>query len=143
VIPIPGYRLRQSVENNHRRFLCQRLYDVLDEIGAGRLSMGDRVPFEMELAHLFGVSRITSKKALQTLNRDGVVERIIGKGVVRRGAASGSQGCRHGRRRLARGELVTRASGLCCQRSRRRSRSASWRESRCGPRSRTSVRWDG
>jgi GntR family transcriptional regulator of arabinose operon len=42
--------------------------------------MGDRVPSEMELAHLFGVSRITSKKALQTLNRDGVVERIIGKG---------------------------------------------------------------
>jgi DNA-binding LacI/PurR family transcriptional regulator len=34
----------------------------------------------MELAHLFGVSRITSKKALQTLKRDGVVERIIGKG---------------------------------------------------------------
>ena len=46
----------------------------------GRLSMGDRVPSEMELAHLFGVSRITSKKALQTLKRDGVIERIIGKG---------------------------------------------------------------
>ena len=73
--------LAMSVENNHRRFLYQRLYDyVLDEIRAGRLSMGDRVPSEMELAHLFGVSRITSKKALQTLNRDGVVERIVGKG---------------------------------------------------------------
>jgi len=70
-----------SVENNQRPFLYQRLYDhVLDEIRAGRLSMGDRVPSEMELAHLFGVSRITSKKALQLLNRDGVVERIIGKG---------------------------------------------------------------
>src|SRR5919204_4433960 len=69
-----------SVENN-QRFLYQRLYDyVLDEIRAGRLSTGDRVPSEMELAGLFGVSRITSKKALQTLNRDGVVERIIGKG---------------------------------------------------------------
>ena len=62
-----------SVENNHRRFLYQRLYDyVLDEIRTGRLSTGDRVPSEMELAQLFGVSRITSKKALQTLNRDGV-----------------------------------------------------------------------
>ena len=40
----------------------------------------------MELAQLFGVSRITSKKALQTLNRDGVVERL-GK-IDRRGAAS-------------------------------------------------------
>jgi DNA-binding LacI/PurR family transcriptional regulator len=70
-----------SVENNQRPFLYQRLYDyVLDEVRAGRLSTGDRVPSEMELAQLFGVSRITSKKALQTLNRDGVVERIVGKG---------------------------------------------------------------
>ena len=69
-----------SVENP-RRFLYERVYDhVLDEIRAGRLSTGDRVPSEMELAHLFGVSRITSKKALQTLKRDGVVERVIGKG---------------------------------------------------------------
>ena len=70
-----------SVENNQRPFLYQRLYDyVLDEVRAGRLSTGDRVPSEMELAQLFGVSRITSKKALQTLNRDGVVKRIVGKG---------------------------------------------------------------
>jgi DNA-binding transcriptional regulator YhcF (GntR family) len=81
VIPTPGCRLLHERGNNDRPFLYQRLYDyVLDEIRAGRLSMGDRVPSEMELAHLFGVSRITSKKALQTLNRDGVVERIIGKG---------------------------------------------------------------
>ena len=52
-----------SVENEHRRFLYQRLYDyVLDEIRAGRLSAGDRVPSEMELARLFGVSRITSRR---------------------------------------------------------------------------------
>src|SRR6476619_7359182 len=70
-----------SIENDQRPFLYQRLYDyVLDEIRTGRLSVGDRVPSEMELAQLFGVSRITSKKALQTLNRDGVVDRIVGKG---------------------------------------------------------------
>jgi DNA-binding LacI/PurR family transcriptional regulator len=70
-----------SAENKHRRFLYERLYDyVVDEIRAGRLSTGDRVPSEMELTHLFGVSRITSKKALQTLSRDGVIERIVGKG---------------------------------------------------------------
>jgi len=70
-----------SVENNHRPILYQRLYDyVLDEIRSGRLGTGDRVPSEMELAQRFGVSRITSKKALQTLHRDGVVERIVGKG---------------------------------------------------------------
>ncbi|MGZ4391100.1 MAG: GntR family transcriptional regulator [Gaiellaceae bacterium] len=70
-----------SVESTKRPFLYQRLYDyVLSEIRAGRLGTGDRVPSEKELAQLFGVSRITSKKALQTLNRDGVVERIVGKG---------------------------------------------------------------
>jgi len=70
-----------SVENNPRPFLYQRLYDyVLDEIRSGSLGTGDRVPSEMELAQRFGVSRITSKKALQTLNRDGVIERVVGKG---------------------------------------------------------------
>ncbi len=70
-----------SVENPKRPFLYQQLYDyVLDEIRTSRLSTGDRVPSEMELAQLFGVSRITSKKALQTLHRDGVVERKVGKG---------------------------------------------------------------
>jgi DNA-binding LacI/PurR family transcriptional regulator len=70
-----------SVEYPHRSFLYQQLYDyVLAEIREGRLSAGDRVPSEMELANLFGVSRITSKKALQTLDRDGVIERIVGKG---------------------------------------------------------------
>jgi GntR family transcriptional regulator, arabinose operon transcriptional repressor len=70
-----------NVETNQRPFLYQRLHDyVLDEIRAGRLGTGDRVPSEMELAQLFGVSRITSKKALQTLHRDGVVERVVGKG---------------------------------------------------------------
>lgn len=69
------------VESTHRPFLYQRLYDyVLDEIRAGRLGTGDRVPSEKELARMFGVSRITSKKALQMLSRDGVVERIVGKG---------------------------------------------------------------
>src|SRR4051812_27324290 len=70
-----------SVDNDHRRFLYQRVYDYgLGEIRAGRVRGGGRGPSEMELAQLFGGSRITSKKALQTLNRDGVVERIVGKG---------------------------------------------------------------
>ncbi|MGE5531992.1 MAG: GntR family transcriptional regulator, partial [Bacteroidota bacterium] len=70
-----------SVKSNQRAFLYQRLYDyVLEEVRAGRLNTGDRVPSEMELARLFGVSRITSKKALQRLHHDGVVERIVGKG---------------------------------------------------------------
>ena len=48
--------------------LYTRLYTYLvDEIKAGRLKPGDRNPFEKALAEQFGVSRITSKKAMEDL----------------------------------------------------------------------------
>jgi DNA-binding LacI/PurR family transcriptional regulator len=53
---------------------------LLTEIKRGALAPGARVPSEMELAKLFDVSRITSKKALEVLRQAGVVERIRGKG---------------------------------------------------------------
>lgn len=53
---------------------------VVEEIRAGRLGPGDRVPSEAGLSTQFNVSRITSKKALDTLEQDGIVVRIRGKG---------------------------------------------------------------
>ena len=53
---------------------------LLDEIRSGRLGPGDRIPSEMSLAEQFNVSRITSKKALETLERDGLIVRFRGKG---------------------------------------------------------------
>ncbi len=53
---------------------------LLDEIQSGRLKPGDRVPSESELSAQFGVSRITSKKALETLQAEGVVVRSRGRG---------------------------------------------------------------
>jgi DNA-binding LacI/PurR family transcriptional regulator len=53
---------------------------LLDEIRSGRLKPGDRIPSELALADQFGVSRITSKKALETLERDGLIVRFRGKG---------------------------------------------------------------
>jgi len=44
------------------------------------LKPGDRVPSESELSAQFGVSRITSKKALETLQAEGVVVRSRGRG---------------------------------------------------------------
>src|SRR2546425_11462150 len=67
--------------NPPRHLLYERLYnDVLDDIRKGSLRSGDRVPSEKELARTHGVSRITSMRALQNLQRAGVVERIRGKG---------------------------------------------------------------
>jgi DNA-binding LacI/PurR family transcriptional regulator/DNA-binding transcriptional regulator YhcF (GntR family) len=41
---------------------------------------GDRVPSERELARQFAVSPVTIGRALQELQREGLVERIVGKG---------------------------------------------------------------
>ncbi len=63
------------------QFLYERLYEfVLAEISESRLRPGDRVPSETELAERFGVSRITSKRALRMLADAGVVDRRRGKG---------------------------------------------------------------
>jgi GntR family transcriptional regulator, arabinose operon transcriptional repressor len=61
--------------------LYQQLYSyVLEEIRGGRLNPGDRVPSEKELAEQFSVSRITSKRALEKLDQDGVIARVRGRG---------------------------------------------------------------
>jgi DNA-binding LacI/PurR family transcriptional regulator len=53
---------------------------LLAEIDGGRLRPGDRVPSEKELAAQFHASRITSKKALEKLAHEGVIERARGRG---------------------------------------------------------------
>ena len=53
---------------------------LLEEIRSGRFGVGDRIPSEMALAEQFNESRNTSKKALETLERDGLIVRFRGKG---------------------------------------------------------------
>lgn len=61
--------------------LYEQLYNhILQEINKGQMKAGDRVSSEKELAERFGVSRITSKKALEKLAEAGVIKRIQGKG---------------------------------------------------------------
>ncbi len=54
--------------------------DILEKIQRGEYQAGDRLPSEMDLAQQFGVSRITSKKALEKLANEGLIERSRGKG---------------------------------------------------------------
>ncbi|MCJ7840626.1 GntR family transcriptional regulator [Lederbergia sp. NSJ-179] len=61
------------------------LYKVIYEsiaykINRGELRKGDQIPSEKELAEQFNVSRITSKKALDILSQEKLIERIQGKG---------------------------------------------------------------
>ncbi|QHW33874.1 substrate-binding domain-containing protein [Paenibacillus rhizovicinus] len=61
--------------------LYEQIYNHLfQKIKDGELKSGDRLPSENELADQFNVSRITTKKALETLAQHRLVERIRGKG---------------------------------------------------------------
>lgn len=51
-----------------------------DKINNKELLPGDRLPTEMELAEQFGVSRITSKRALEELRSAGLIYRVRGRG---------------------------------------------------------------
>lgn len=61
--------------------LYEQIYGfVLEQISTGQLKMGERVPSEKELANQFNVSRITTKKALESLAQEGLITRMRGKG---------------------------------------------------------------
>ncbi len=61
--------------------MYEQLYTaLLEAIRAGKFKAGDRVPSEKELAEEYGVSRITSKKALEMLASDGKITRKQGRG---------------------------------------------------------------
>ncbi|SMQ84636.1 transcriptional regulator, GntR family [Bacillus sp. OV166] len=61
--------------------LYEKIYvSIINQIQQGLLKQGDRVPSEKDLAEEFNVSRITSKKALDILAQNKIIERIRGKG---------------------------------------------------------------
>ncbi|MCJ8007475.1 GntR family transcriptional regulator [Lederbergia wuyishanensis] len=61
--------------------LYKQIYEnILQKIQTGELKHGDKIPSEKELADGFQVSRITSKKALDLLAQEQIIERVQGKG---------------------------------------------------------------
>ncbi len=48
--------------------------NIIDNINSGKLSLGDELPTELELADNFGVSRNTVREALRVLETYGVLE---------------------------------------------------------------------
>ena len=63
--------------------LYSRVVDVLrNEIAAGRIAVGARLPSEEELCSRFGVSRHTVREALRKLREDGLVSSRQGAGTT-------------------------------------------------------------
>lgn len=66
------HSLMTSIKNES---LVQRIINkITDSIIAGELKPGDKLPTEMELISVFGVSRNTVREAIRTLIAYGVVE---------------------------------------------------------------------
>jgi GntR family transcriptional regulator len=61
--------------------LYYQLASVLrDQILTGRFAEGDRIPTEADLVETYGVSRITVRQSLASLEQEGLVRREVGRG---------------------------------------------------------------
>ncbi len=59
----------------------QQLAELIRErIARGEFAPGDRLPSESELGSAYQISRVTTRQALADLERDGLLDRVPGKG---------------------------------------------------------------
>ena len=62
------------------KILWEILGQIKDNIAAGKLGKGDRLPSERQMAQVFGVSRTTIREAIKSLEMLGLVECVQGDG---------------------------------------------------------------
>lgn len=67
-------------KNSHIPIYAQLEGVLLDMIESGELKSGDLIPSENELSKKYMISRMTAKKAIDSLTIKGLVERVQGKG---------------------------------------------------------------
>lgn len=78
-----------NIDPNVRSPRYAQVYAVLrDWILQGVYAHGERMPSESELSELFKVSRITVRSAVEMLEKEGMVERIQGRGTFVSGTAA-------------------------------------------------------
>ncbi|MDF4942220.1 winged helix-turn-helix domain-containing protein, partial [Vibrio parahaemolyticus] len=54
---------------------------IKDAILEKKYALGDKIPSERELAAQYNVTRVTLQKAMHTLEQEGFIERVHGKGM--------------------------------------------------------------
>ena len=70
--------LKNGPQPRYRELASQ----LMDEIDSGKLSLGDRLPGELEMVSRYQVSRFTVREALRILEDRGFISRQRGKGTV-------------------------------------------------------------
>ncbi|HDP78611.1 MAG TPA: GntR family transcriptional regulator [Mesotoga infera] len=61
--------------------LYYKLYvDLKESLNSGKYQKGDKLPTEKELCQNYGISRLTVRRAMDELRREGFIERLKGKG---------------------------------------------------------------
>ncbi|MEK3888386.1 GntR family transcriptional regulator [Bacillus sp. FSL K6-3431] len=63
-------------------FHYQIYLKLKEAIESNQIKEGEKIPSEKELQTIFGVSRITVRKAMEDLERDGFVKKYQGKGTI-------------------------------------------------------------
>lgn len=72
--------------------LYYRIYvDLKEKIMEKVFKPGDRIPSEMELCKIYKASRLTVRKALEELKREGIIERTRGRGTFISGSKEEEQ----------------------------------------------------
>lgn len=83
------------MEENQIPLYAKIIEDMRNKILCGEWTQGDRLPSEIEVARRFGVSRITSKRAFDELEREGLIYRVRGSGsyVMSKSQKTGISAC--------------------------------------------------
>ncbi len=77
----PGFQLLGQATEEGSQPKHERLRDfVASQIESGRLAAGTLLPSEHRIAEMWQVARSTVRQAMSTLERDGLVRRVHGKG---------------------------------------------------------------
>lgn len=66
--------------NGNKPLYLQVEADIKNDIVSKKYSPGQKIPTENELTQLYGVSKITIRKAMQKLTDEGVIQKVQGKG---------------------------------------------------------------
>lgn len=72
--------MKKLVQNSSVPLYLQLEQSIREGIQKGKYAYGERIPTELELQEIFGVSRITVRNAIQTLCESGLLVKRPGKG---------------------------------------------------------------